>query len=226
MLEHKESRYAIRSVESALAVLEALSEAPDEVPLAHLSQTLKLSKARVFRLLATFEQRGYVEKEKGGRYRLGGAAFEIGRKLLLRLSLLRKARPVMESLAWKCNEAVYLGIRRGSDVLLLDMIDTREQVKVVPLLGNRYPLCQVAAGKVLAASPLPGQAADCGALGAGIASLAVPLRNAAGAPSGALCLVGPEFRFTPERIENELLPSLQEAAAVVSSRVGFHGAVP
>lgn len=232
------NKYAIQSVENALDVLEALSESPDEIRLSYLSQKLQLSKARIFRLLATFERRGYVEKEKTGKYRLGVAAYEVGQKLLMRLTLLRKAKPVMECLAWKCNEAVYLGIRKGSEVLLLDMIDTIEQVKIVSLLGNHYALDQVAAGVVLEAaekSTKPdtgdaqrtfrkeGYAWDCGALGEGIISLAVPLRKSGGEICGALCLVGPDFRFSPERIELELLPNLKEAGDVISSKLGHVG---
>ncbi len=226
--ENRGDKYAIQSVENALDVLEALSESPEEIRLSYLSQKLKLSKARIFRLLATFERRGYVEKEQAGKYRLGVSAYEVGQKLLMRLSLLRKARPVMECLAWKCNEAVYLGIRKGKEVLLLDMIDTIEQVKVVSLLGNHYPLDRVASGIVLgdagkASKTPPVAARDSGELGEGIASLAVPLRKSGGDICGSLCLVGPDFRFGAERIEKELLPNLEEAGEVISSKLGFMG---
>jgi hypothetical protein len=108
------------------------------------------------------------------------------------------------------------------------MIDTIEQVKVVSLLGSHYPLDRVAAGIVLGeggktVTPQPPHACDCGELGEGIASLAVPLRKSGGETCGALCLVGPEFRFSAERIARELLPNLEEAGEVISSKLGFIG---
>ena len=144
--------YSIQSVENALDVLEALCEFEDDVRISHLSEKLGMNKTSVFRLLATFENRGYVEREKGsGKYRLGLSAYEIGQRFLSRMGLLRKARPVMEKLVRECNEAVYLVVRRGSGVLFLDMVDTSQQVKIIAMVGNSYPLAGNAAGKIMLA---------------------------------------------------------------------------
>lgn len=247
----KES-YSIQSVENALDVLEALCDEENEVRISHLSEKLGMNKTSVFRLLATFESRGYVEKEAhSGKYRLGLAAYEMGQKFLSRMALLRKARPVMERLVRGCNETVYLAMRRYNDVLFLDLVDNAQQVKVVSLVGKRYPLAACAAGKVILAylpePPKPkrgngasgpaaepqlspsdrslirqrGCWADLGALGEGIASLAAPIFSAGGELAGCLCLVGPDFRLPPETIAAEFQPRLKEAAEMVSSRLGF-----
>ncbi len=243
--------YSIQSVDNALDVLEALCEEGDEVRISRLSEKLGMNKTSVFRLLATFENRGYVEREKGtGKYRLGLSAYEMGQKFLSRMTLLRKARPVMEKLVRECDEAVYLTVRRDSEVLFLDQVDTPQQVKIVSLVGKRYPLEGVAAGKIILANtpiqdadagrkpaqgsgekPLTdkdlqkihqrGACTDRGQLGEGIASLAVPLFVSGGEIAGSLCMVGPEFRMTPEKIETEMLPTLREAGEIVSSKLGF-----
>jgi DNA-binding IclR family transcriptional regulator len=244
--------YSIQSVEHALDVLEALSEEGDEVRISQLSARLGMNKASVFRLLATFENRGYVERERGsGKYRLGLSAYEIGQKFLSRMGLLRKARPVMERLARQCNETVYLAVRRKEEVLFLDMVDTAHQVKILSLVGRRFPLPATAAGKILlafggtsgqqadnsggnsagqpvaaeelAAIRLRSYSCDCHGVGAGIACVAVPLLKGDGEVAGALALLGPDFRMPPEKIEKELLPQLREAGEVVSSRLGFLG---
>jgi DNA-binding IclR family transcriptional regulator len=64
---------------------------------------------------------------------------------------------------------------------------------------------------------------DSDTFGEGIASLAVPLVDAQGNVPGSICMVGPEFRLTPEKIETDLLPSLMEAGEVVSSKLGHVG---
>ena len=111
----KES-YSIQAVENALDVLEALSEIDDDVRISQLSEKLAMNKTSVFRLLATFENRGYVEREeRSGKYRLGLSAYEIGQKFLSRMGLLRHARPVAERLARGCNEAVYIAVRRRKE---------------------------------------------------------------------------------------------------------------
>ena len=238
--------YSIQSVDHALDVLEALCEEGDDVRISHLSEKLGMNKTSVFRLLATFENRGYVEREKGsGKYRLGLSAYEIGQKFLSRMSLLRKARPVMERLVRECNEAIYLVVRRDEEVLFLDLVDTLQQVKIVSLAGRRFPLTKVAAGQViLAQSPgllrsstaqeyakatelasirLKGYGSDCHALGEGVASLAVALNAPGGEIPGSLCLVGPEFRMSQVRIENDLQPRLREAGEIISSKLGYLG---
>jgi len=233
-LAREKASYSIQSVELALSLLEILGEEGDELRIARLSERLDLDRGRVFRLLATFEQRGYVERiGTSGRYRLGLPVFEMGQRLLQRMSLLRKAKPVMEQLARQCDEAVYLAIPHGAEILLLDMVDTTQKVGTVSLVGQRYPLAVTAAGRVVLDGRAFGgsmvqrcagagrEARDLGALGEGIASLAVPLFGEEGEVQASLCLVGPEFRFDEQRLSLDLLPLLQEAAIVISSRLGY-----
>lgn len=240
----KES-YSIQAVENALDVLEALSEIDDDVRISQLSEKLAMNKTSVFRLLATFENRGYVEREElSGKYRLGLSAYEIGQKFLSRMGLLRHARPVAERLARGCNEAVYIVVRRGTEVLFLDTVDTTQKVKIVSLVGNRYPLETTAAGQVLlafnsskanqisdrtqteidqlATVSHQGYAQDSDALGDGIASVAAPLFGSGGKLHGALCIVGPEFRLSQEVIQKQILNPLLDTCGIVSSKLGWH----
>ena len=240
----KES-YSIQAVENALDVLEALSEIDDDVRISQLSEKLSMNKTSVFRLLATFENRGYVEREElSGKYRLGLSAYEIGQKFLSRMGLLRHARPVAERMARGCNEAAYIAVRRGKEVLFLDIVDTTQKVKIVSLVGNRYPLGTTAAGQVLLAfnntngsrnidklqteiSPLAGvrrqgYAQDSDALGDGIASVAAPLFGSGGKLHGVLCIVGPEFRLPQEVIQTQILNPLLDTCGIISSKLGWH----
>lgn len=191
-----------------------------------------------------------MEKEPGaGKYRLGITAFEIGQKLLSRMSLLRKARPIMERLARETNEAVYLTVPRGDEALFLDFVDTPHQVKIISLVGKRYTLESTAAGKLLLAkdllleksqpvsdapkpAPLSEEELDCltqwgvlhdrGTLGEGIASVAAPMFNDLEEVAGCLCLVGPEFRLSRQQVEGPLARQLKEAGEIVSSKLGYH----
>jgi len=241
--------YCIHSVENALALLEALCEEGEEVSLSGLSSRLGMTKASLFRLLATFENHGYVEREPGSRkYRLGMAAYEIGQKFLSRMGLLQKAHPVMEHLAREFNEAVYLTVRRGDEALFLDMVDSTQQVKIVPLVGRRFSLTRCAPGKVILShesSPREGRrepksvagldakekegireagvCLDNDGVGDGSTCIAVPLFEGGGKIVGALALLGPEFRLPKGLIEDQLIPALKIAGEIISSRLGFVG---
>lgn len=238
----KES-YSIQVVENALDVLEALSEIEDDVRISQLSEKLSMNKTSVFRLLATFESRGYVEREeRSGKYRLGLSAYEIGQKFLSRMGLLRHARPVVERLARECGETVYVAVRRRKEVLFLDMVDTTQKVKIVSLVGKRYPVDTTAVGQVLLAfnkdtqdsdKPQPetnqfatirshGYSLDSSVLGDGIASVAAPLFGGGGKLHGALCVVGPEFRLPQEVILTRILTPLLDTCGIISSKLGWH----
>ena len=238
--------YSIQAVENALDVLEALSEIDDDVRISQLSKKLSMNKTSVFRLLATFENRGYVEREEqSGKYRLGLSAYEIGQKFLLRMSLLKHARPMMERLARDCNEAIYVVVRHRKEALFLDMVDTTQKVKIVSLVGQRFPLDTTAVGQILLAFQSPssrrdnpanketgndtlafvrghGYAHDNDALGDGIASLAAPIFGQGGKLHGAICVVGPQFRLSEEAIKTHILPTLFDACGIISSQLGWH----
>jgi DNA-binding IclR family transcriptional regulator len=246
LLNRDKRTYSIQAVENALTILEAFGEIDGEVRITRLSEMLEMNKSYVFRLLATFEEKGYIEKgERPGTDRLGLAAYVMGQKFLSRMGLLKKAKPVMERLARACDEAVYLAVPRNREVLMLEMVDTTQMVGTVSFVGNAYPLSKTVAGKVLLAfgADLTGRAEedipsslkeelvairkkgagiDSECIGAGAACLAVPLFNAQGKVPGSLCIVGPKFRFSHERCEGYLLPALKAAGEIISARLGSH----
>ena len=242
--------YAVHSVENALDLLDAICEEGGEARVSQLSQRLGMSKASVFRLLSTFEGRGFVERSDDLKYRLGLSACEMGQKILARMGMLRKARPAMNTLIRQCNESVYVIVRRNDYVLMLDMVDTTQQVKITPLVGQRFPLT-TAAGRVFlafesdsarkrsdlaaATTLLPaereairtsGVCIDEAGFGEGVTCMAVPLFNGKAEVVAALAILGPAFRMAAERIDNELLTLLREAGVAISAGLGYLGEFP
>lgn len=239
--------YEIRSVAKAIDLFEAICDGADnnfsgdkELSITKLSTQLGIQKSTVFRMLATFENRGYIEHdEKSGSYQLGMNAYELGRKLLLCMPLLREARPVLEDLCRRCNEAIYLVVKNGSDFLMIDLVESTQQVKVASLLGKRFPLTSSAPGKLMLAFSTQrnsdsstteytqsfirknGYCADQGGLGEAVSSLAAPLFNAGGKIVGAVSLVSPSFRMTEELVETLYLPGLKDACETISAKLGY-----
>ncbi len=146
------SSYAVQTVEKALDILDVLAEEFPEASLPHLAKKLGISRNKTFRLLVTLENRGLVEREEwSGSYRLGLSTVELAQRFLRGASLVRHAHPVMEGLARKLDEAVYMTVLRGDEVLFLDMVDCDQQVKAVSLIGKRAPFFTNAAGKLIKA---------------------------------------------------------------------------
>ncbi len=230
------SSYSIKAVENALDVLEAFSEEDGDVGVTQLSVKLGINKSVVFRLLSTFEQRGYVERAVlPGRYRAGLSAYETGRKFLQRMEILNRAKTIMEGLSRETNETIYLAVPGREDFLLLEMVEPTQQVRIIPLVGTRYPFQKFSAGKVIQAfmadqddlsweqQQIREQVSsiDQDALGEGIVSLAVPIFNVNAAICGSLCLVAPDFRLSQEQVKESLLARLKAAGQAVSAKLGY-----
>ena len=146
------SSYAVQTVENALDLLETLTEDIPASTLPHLADKLGISRNKTFRLLATLENRGLVEREEwSGNYRLGLTTLELAQRFLKSANLIRHAHPVMEGLARKHDEAVYMTVLRGEEVLFLDIADCSRQVKAASLIGKRFPFFTNAAGKSMKA---------------------------------------------------------------------------
>lgn len=232
-------QYFVHSVDNALLLLEALCNTDQDNHLSQLSAQTGLNKSKVFRLLMTFQQRGYVEQEAGShRYRLSLRAFETARKCLLKMPLLDKVQPDLDRLAKQTGESIYLAVRHGEEILLLELADPAQQVKVTSMLGRRFPLEGTAAGKVFRAcdKQAPGNdlpMAEAAAirrggyallendLAGGVTSLAVPLYDYQRRVPGVLLMVAPDFRLSDSRLRTEQIDRLLAAGESISTKFGY-----
>jgi DNA-binding IclR family transcriptional regulator len=146
------STYSVQSVENALDILESLADDSIDSTLPSLAEKLGISRNKAFRLLATLENRGLVQREEhSGVYRIGLNTVGLAQRFIKGASLIKHAHPVMEELAKRHDEAVYLTVLMGEDVLFLDMVDCAQSVKAAPLVGKKFPFFTNAAGKVIKA---------------------------------------------------------------------------
>jgi DNA-binding IclR family transcriptional regulator len=262
------SNYTIWNVNKALELLEKLAESAEPLTLDALAESVRYSRNKTFRLLATLTEKGLVERHAlSGCYQLSSKTVALGQKLVQTSNLARNAapkacdgsnlityaHPIMEGLARKHDEAVYMTVIKDNEVLFLNMVDCLQPVKAEPLIGRKFPFFTNAAGKVmkavdswdllericrrdesrarkpdldelateLEAIRATGVAVDNGGLGDGIITVAVAVRDYAGKVIGAITILGPSVRMLAERIENEIIPSMQEGAELLSARFGY-----
>ena len=92
MAKKENSKHIIQAVVHALTLLEEFSGDADELGVTKLSKRLKLHKNNIFRLLATLENKGYIEQNKITRdYRLGIKNLELGQTFIRQMGVLRQA---------------------------------------------------------------------------------------------------------------------------------------
>uniref|UniRef100_C6E4D2 Transcriptional regulator, IclR family n=1 Tax=Geobacter sp. (strain M21) TaxID=443144 RepID=C6E4D2_GEOSM len=135
-------------MEKAVELLEALAVEEKACSLSALARRVGISRYRTRRLLENLEQ-----KEAGESLlpKAAGAGQSRGLAEALYGSIVREVRPVMESLARKHKEAVYMTIMKGEEVFFVDVADIETGEKGEPLVGKRFPFFNNAAGKVMRA---------------------------------------------------------------------------
>jgi len=242
--------YSVQSVVKAIDLLEALAQDGANLTVPTLAKKLEINPNKAFRLLATLEDKGLVERNADtGTFHLGLQAIEMAQHILKSDNLIRLAHPILVELARKLDEAVYITVMNNDEVLFLDMVDSLQQIKTADLVGRRFPFFTNAAGKVIksvcsidlfgrgtkrSAIPNPGEleaeldeirskgvAVDFNGLGEGVCAVAVVVRDYAGKVVGALTLLAPSFRMLQDRLEKEVIPCMMEGAEQLSMKFGY-----
>lgn len=137
-----------KNANKELEILAVLAEAHERVDLALLASRVGLSVNKTSRILTTLCARGLVEGLKG-HYRLVFSSASFAQRVLNNMSFINFAHPVLEKLANRLDEAIYLTVPKDDEVLFLDMADSCQPIKTESLLGRLLPFFSNAAGKVM-----------------------------------------------------------------------------
>jgi DNA-binding IclR family transcriptional regulator len=143
----------IQSIDRAVELLEAIAAAPEPQTGPALADGTGLNRSTAWRILATLEHHGLVERDsETNRYRLGFAVLRLaaaaGHEPLVRL-----AHPILRRLADATGETVNLAVARRLELVYADQVQPR-RVMAPDWLGHAVPLHATSTGKAfLAALP-------------------------------------------------------------------------
>ena len=128
--------------------------------MSELARGLNMAKSTVHGMTAALEEVGAVMRDpRTKRYKLGFTLLEIGRSAYSQIDLETSARPIMEDLMEKTQTSVFLGILNWDHVTVLDIVESRQDLKITAPVGTTMPLFAGAVGKVFLASMDAEQAA-------------------------------------------------------------------
>ena len=147
----------VQSLERGLALLDAVAGAsPDGAPVAVLAEQCGLHRATAWRLLATMEAHGWVERDPGGvRYRVGYALARASTAAGVD-GLVRRARPELERVAHVTGETAALAVAGRTGVTYVDEV-APPSVLSANWLGRPVPLHATSTGKALLAGLPPAE---------------------------------------------------------------------
>jgi DNA-binding IclR family transcriptional regulator len=141
----------IRSVDRALAVLDILAT-HGVAGVTEIARELDMHKSTAFRLVATLEQRQFVEQlAERGKYRLGFGIVRLAGVTMARLDLPQESKPVCTELAAECGETVNVAILDSDAATNITQAHGHAAVAARNWIGQRTPLHATSSGKVLLA---------------------------------------------------------------------------
>ena len=147
------TRYQAPTVKKAFQILRLISNTDRGLGISELSKSLEIGKSTIHGIASALEELGAVMRDPyTKRYRLGFTLFELGRLAYSQIDIKALARPTMEELMEKTQASVFLGILNRDHVTVLDIVESRQDLKITAPIGTTIPLFAGAVGKVFLAS--------------------------------------------------------------------------
>jgi IclR family acetate operon transcriptional repressor len=147
--DDKAPQNTIKSLDRALEVLVQLGNMEGGT-LSEVAGALEQSPATIYRVLTTFQGRGFVDfDEQTQEWAIGPAAFLTGSTFLRRTPLVERARPIMRELMQATGETANLGIERDGQVLFLGQVETQATIRAFFPPGTASAMHASGIGKAL-----------------------------------------------------------------------------
>ena len=147
--DDKGAQNTIKSLDRALEVLVQLGDMQGGT-LSEIAGALNQSPATIYRVLTTFQGRGFADfDEKAQVWSIGPVAFLTGSQFLRRTSLVERARPIMRDLMEATGETANLGIERDGMVLFLGQVETHATIRAFFPPGTASAMYASGIGKAL-----------------------------------------------------------------------------
>ncbi|GJG94936.1 IclR family transcriptional regulator [Cupriavidus pauculus] len=150
LIAEGQDRYIVPGLERGLRLLAEFNARDRVLSAADLSRRLDVPRSTVFRLLATLEATGYVERADGGReYRLGLAVLRLGFDYLASLELTELGGPLLNRLRDDIEYPCNLVVRDGRSVVYVAKAAASRPFASNINVGARLPAHATVLGHVL-----------------------------------------------------------------------------
>lgn len=139
----------VSALDRGLALMQCFSEERRVLGPTELARLTGIPRPSVVRLAATLVQHRWLQSEPGGeRYMLGAGVVALAHVFLAGLDVRAIARPAMQALADRFGGSVYLALRDGLELVLVEACKARSAMLTSRLdVGSRVPLAISALGR-------------------------------------------------------------------------------
>lgn len=144
--------YSAPIVSKAMRVLKMIITAPGNPGISEIASKLSLAKSTTHGILAALEESGWVLRDPISRkYTCGHAVKDLAGNATVRIPLVELARPYLEKLGQELDEDIFLGIWTGTQLLILDQVESSKELKIRARPGTRVSMFAGAPGKIFLA---------------------------------------------------------------------------
>jgi IclR family transcriptional regulator, acetate operon repressor len=118
------------TVRRALRVLDYLAEAEEQVPIKQLAAALDLNISSAYHVMNTLLVDGYASRDERGAYGLGAKAARLGDAYARSWPVEPELRTIVSGLGARTAENAYLAMLQGSEVVISEIVQSRQRVRV------------------------------------------------------------------------------------------------
>jgi IclR family pca regulon transcriptional regulator len=143
--------YRVEALAKGLSILSLFARHGTPLTLTEVAKLTGIPLPTTFRLIATLELAGYLDRLPTGNYRPGLAVLMLGRGVLQASGLVEVAREPLETYNRRIGETVNLAVLHDSDVLFLIRLRNADLVVANIHVGSTLPAVYSSLGKILLA---------------------------------------------------------------------------
>jgi IclR family pca regulon transcriptional regulator len=146
-----DSKYTIGSLAKGLKVLRLFGENVHTLRMHEISAATGLSMPTVFRIVATLEQEGYLERTAHGDIQPAAMLLDLGFASLSGATIVQASEKPLHDLAEATGHRVHLGVLSGNRLLYLLRIGNDAMPVGDVIVGTTMPAVYTSMGKMLLA---------------------------------------------------------------------------
>ena len=149
-----------KSFSRNIDVLQLIADAPRPPSLTDIIDSSELTRPTLYRVLAALEAELLVVQLPDKRYSLGPRLISLAKNALANNDIRQIARTDLERLGDKTGETVHLAIPSGTQMMIMDKIESREVVRMASVIGMLVPFHTTGVGKAFLVGLKPQKLAD------------------------------------------------------------------
>lgn len=143
---------SVFALRRGLSILDTFSGHQGDLGVNEIARLVGMHKSTVSRLCATLENAGYLERDAStNRFRLGARIYQLAGSTSPTADVRLVARPVMLELVETSRETATLGVREGSDIVTIDVVDGLNYMRMATRVGMRTQMHASAVAKAILA---------------------------------------------------------------------------